>query len=166
MLKPIIAALFLFALFACNGADETPKLDGKVVSIADGDTFTLLTPENKQVKIRLHGIDCPERSQDYGTVARQKLSDLIFGQPVRIEEKDTDRYGRTIAIVYNVKGVNINEQLLKEGLAWHYTAYDKNPAWTALEQQARRQKAGLWAQPAPIAPWEFRKIKRAPAKAA
>src|SRR5687768_7563427 len=91
--------LFCFAVSCTNSTPpDVEGIHGRVVSIADGDTFTLLTNENKQVKVRLHGIDCPERAQDFGQVARQKLSDLIFNQQVRVVEKDIDRYQRTVGM--------------------------------------------------------------------
>lgn len=150
---------------ACKQPDAA-KGDGKVVSIADGDTFTLLDAANQQVKVRLHGIDCPERAQDFGQVARQKLSDLVFNQPVKLDIKDTDRYGRAVAVVYTLQGLCVNEELLKSGLAWHYKQYDKNEAWADLEQKARMLKTGLWSQPNPVAPWNWRKEKRQPTKKA
>ncbi|HVG41398.1 MAG TPA: thermonuclease family protein, partial [Chitinophagaceae bacterium] len=140
-MKTVFIFLFLLSVLSCSNSDK--KLQNKVVGITDGDTFTLLTDENKQIKIRLHGIDCPEKAQDFGTVARQKLSDLIFNEPLRIEKKDVDRYGRTVALVYK-NGVCINEEMLKAGLAWHYKEYDKNPAWDVLEETARKNKRGLW----------------------
>ena len=155
---------FLFGfLFSCTNdshTDTSEGLRGKVVSIADGDTFTLLTSDKQQVKVRLHGIDCPERAQDFGQVARQKLSDLVFNQPVRIVEKDIDRYKRTVAVVYTADNRCVNEELLSAGLAWHYTQYDNNPQWATLEKEARRKRVGLWSQPNPIRPSEYRNSKR------
>ncbi|HYH14178.1 MAG TPA: thermonuclease family protein, partial [Flavisolibacter sp.] len=94
------AFLLCFAISCTNTTSTNTEegIQGRVVSIADGDTFTLLTNEKKQVKVRLHGIDCPERAQDFGQVARQKLSDMIFNQQVRVVEKDVDRYQRTVGI--------------------------------------------------------------------
>lgn len=152
--------LWILVLFvACNTADA-PDQNGKVVAIADGDTFTMLTTANQQVKVRLYGIDAPERGQDFGTAARQKLSDLIFGHIVRIDKKDVDRYDRTIAIVYNNRGQNVNEEMLRSGLAWHYKQYDQNPAWADLVLLARRQNLGVWAQPDPTPPWQWRREKQ------
>jgi endonuclease YncB( thermonuclease family) len=131
------------------------------VRIADGDTFTLLTGDSQQVKVRLHGIDAPERGQDFGQVARQKLSDLVFGNTVFITEKDKDRYGRTVAIVYNSQRKCINEEMLRSGLAWHYKEYDDNRDWASLENSARRSKTGLWAHPEPTPPWQWRKKGKA-----
>jgi micrococcal nuclease len=164
-LKRMRFVWILLLLMACNTRDSRDGR-GTVVKIADGDTFTMLTSGNQQVKVRLYGIDCPERAQDFGTVARRKLSELIFGQMVRTEKKDVDRYGRTIAIVYNSKGINVNEELLREGLAWHYKEYDQNTAWDALMLEAKRKKQGLWAHPNPTPPWQWRKKKRQPAREA
>jgi endonuclease YncB( thermonuclease family) len=152
----------LLVLISCNLSNTTNE-NGSVVAISDGDTFTLLGPGNRQVKVRLYGIDCPEKAQPFGTAARQKLSDLVFSQPVRLDTRDVDRYGRTIAVVYNQKGLNVNEEMLRTGFAWHYKQYDKNPEWDKLERQAQRKRLGLWSQPNPTPPWRWRKEKRAPA---
>lgn len=152
---------FFIFLFAILPILVIAQLKGKVVRIADGDTFTLLTEENRQVKVRLYGIDCPEKAQDFGQVAKQFLSNQIFGKQVEVHEKNIDRYGRTIGIVFTDNPINVNEALIKVGLAWYYSDYDKNhPAWDSLEKQAREKKIGLWSQPNPIAPWNFRRQKR------
>lgn len=111
---------------------------------------------NEQIKIRLHGIDCPEKSQDFGNVAKEFLSTLVFGKTVSVKKLDTDRYGRTIGMVL-IDSVNVNEELLKAGLAWHYKYYDKSLLWAKLEETARKEKKGLWSMPNPIPPWDFRK---------
>ena len=157
-MKATLIFLFLFSVFACSNAPNTTFY--KVVSISDGDTFTLLDADNKQIKIRLYGIDCPEKSQDFGAVAKQKLSDLVFNQRVQVTKKDIDRYGRTVALVYIVNGICVNEEMLKAGLAWHYKEYDQNPYWDVLENSARQKGLGLWKQPNPTPPWAWRKQKR------
>ena len=133
------------------------QLKGKVVRIADGDTFTILVQE-KQYRIRLHGIDSPEKGQDFSVAAKQYLSDLIMHRMVEVKQKNKDRYGRIIGIA-TIDGVNINESLLRQGYAWHFTRYDRNPEWALLEQTARAERKGLWAQGNPLAPWEFRKSR-------
>lgn len=161
---------FAFLLCFALSCTDTPATDaeeglrGRVVRITDGDTFTLLTDEKKQVKVRLHGIDCPERSQAFGQVARQKLSDLVFNQQVRVVEKDVDRYQRTVGIVYTRDNRCVNEELLRAGLAWHYKEYDKNSEWAALEEAAREKGIGIWSQPNPVRPSEYRREKRKPKK--
>lgn len=135
------------------------QLIGEVVSIADGDTFTLLTADKRQVKIRLHGIDAPESKQAFGQVSKQFLAGLVFKKKVYIKDNGQDRYGRTIGIVYLTSAMeapSVNEELLKSGLAWHYKKYDQNAEWAKLEQVARDGKKGLWKDASPMAPWDFR----------
>jgi len=91
-------------------------------------------------------------------VAKMFLSDLIFGKSVQVIQTDVDRYGRTIGIV-SIDSTNVNEALLSAGLAWHYTYFDKNESWAALELKARGDKKGLWVHDNPIAPWEFRRTR-------
>lgn len=144
--------LFMFTSFQSD-------LEGRVVAIADGDTFTLLKEGNMQVKIRLHGIDAPEKAQDFGKRAKQELSGLIFGKHVRVVDMGRDRYGRTIGMVF-VDELNINEEMLKRGMAWHYLKYDKAERWDELERAARAARVGLWSQPGAMAPWEWRSMRR------
>jgi micrococcal nuclease len=150
---------FVFLVFAFIPLHAYSQLEGKAIGISDGDTFTLLV-DKETIKIRLHGIDCPEKSQDFGSAAKTFLSDLIFGKMVSVKTMNKDRYGRTIAIV-TIDGRNVNEELLKAGLAWHFKRYDKNAVWAQLEEKAREEKKGLWVMPNPIPPWECRKVKKA-----
>lgn len=115
--------------------------------------------DSQRVKIRLHGIDCPERGQDFSKVAKDYLSSMIAGKIVEVKKTDIDRYGRTVGIV-TVEGQIVNEEVLKAGLAWHYKKYDTNPAWAALEEEARINKKGLWQNDNAMPPWEYRKSKK------
>jgi endonuclease YncB( thermonuclease family) len=135
---------------------------GRVVAIADGDTLTLLLPEKQQVKVRLAEIDTPERNQPYGTRARQALSDLAFGREARVIVVDYDRWGRAVARVY-VGSTDVNAKLVCQGAAWVYRDYARDPAWFALEDEARAAKHGLWALPEAqrTPPWEWRQASRA-----
>ncbi len=135
------------------------QLHGKVISVADGDSFTLLTEQSTKVRVRLHGIDCPERKQPYGMVARQFTSNLVSGKKVTVHLKGRDRYKRIIGTVY-VDGRCLNEELLKAGLAWHYFRHDKNPVWRRMEEQSRSARRGLWRDRSPVPPWDFRKMTK------
>lgn len=141
--------------------------NAKVVNISDGDTVTVVTDANKQVKIRLYGIDTPEKGQAFGQKAKEFTSKSVSGKNVTIEEINKDRYGRTVGII-SANGSILNEELIKNGLAWHYGRYCNRPEcnrWKQYELQAQKSKIGLWAESSPTPPWDFRKNKRENKKA-
>ncbi|NTU58910.1 MAG: nuclease [Chlorobiaceae bacterium] len=115
--------------------------------------------EGHTEKIRLYGIDCPEKNQPFGQRAKQLASNLVFGKDVNLDRVGIDRYGRTIGRVY-IEGKSLNEELIRAGLAWHYKQYSSDSNLAVLEREARLQKKGLWVDPQPLPPWEFRKAKR------
>lgn len=130
---------------------------GKVVGISDGDTIKVLHG-HQQVKIRLHGIDTPEKKQAFGNKAQQFTANMVAGKIVDIDETDTDKYGRTVAIV-TVNGKNLNESLVTAGFAWVYRKYCKQSFcddWLRFEANARKNKIGLWNDSHAMAPWEWR----------
>lgn len=129
---------------------------GKVIKITDGDTIIVITENQQQIKIRLDGIDCPESKQDFGTSAKQAVSELCFGKQVKVVYSSKDRYGRILGTVY-IGNKNVNKELLRMGLAWHYIQFNNDKELAKLEQEARNKKIGLWSHPNPIPPWEFRK---------
>ena len=132
---------------------------GPVVSVLDGDTIDVLHDRQPE-RIRLSGIDCPEKSQAFGKKAKQFTSTLIFGKDVTIQVLSKDRHGRTVADVVLPEGTNVSRALLRAGLAWWYRQYSKDVSLGALEQDARQAKRGLWADPNPIPPWEIRHPKQ------
>lgn len=127
-----------------------------VVSVADGDTLVVADGE-RRVTLRLAEIDAPERTQPYSQVARRNLVDLCASaKSVRFEPVTTDRYGRTVAHVW-CDEAHINWRQVEDGLAWCFTKYLKAPeVCRPLEQGAREQRRGLWRDPTPVAPWDFR----------
>lgn len=144
---------------------------GLIVSVSDGDTATLLTHDKQQLKIRLVGIDAPEKKQAYGTKAREQLASRIFKQEVEVELRSKDRYGRYLGVIYK-GGTDINQSMIQDGYAWFYKHYAKEqPKAEALryanaEASAKQLHKGLWADPNPIAPWDFRKEAKEQARAA
>lgn len=128
----------------------------KVVGVTDGDTIVVLTEDKAQVKVRLEGIDCPEKGQPFGDRAKQATAGLCFNKTVRVEKTGLDRYGRTLAFVY-VGDTCLNEELLKQGMAWHFKRYNSDSTLANLENQARKMKVGLWSDARAIPPWEWRK---------
>jgi endonuclease YncB( thermonuclease family) len=152
--------LLLAALLLTTSPALAADLLGQVVGIQDGDTLTLLTPERRQVRVRLYGIDAPEGRQPYGTLAQQQqqLSALAFRQQVRVTVEDTDQYGRTVGRVW-AGAVDVNAELVRRGAAWVYRQYNRDPALPPLEAEARQVKRGLWALPASeqVPPWIWRR---------
>jgi endonuclease YncB( thermonuclease family) len=138
-------------------------LTGKVVAIADGDTLTILDESKTQHKIRLAGIDAPEKAQAFGNKARAALGEKVFQQSVRIDVIDVDRYRREVGRIYLGERF-INLEMVADGLAWRYVTYDKPGEFTTAEADAREHRRGLWADPHPMAPWEWRKAKRQASK--
>jgi endonuclease YncB( thermonuclease family) len=164
MKKFALAAAMLLAVFVCDALAAT--LAGRVVGVSDGDTVTVLTAENRQFKIRLSGIDAPEKKQPFGAHAKETLARQLFGQPVVVEWSKTDRYGRIVGKI-EVDGVDVNLEQIREGSAWVYTQYlrelsaEDRKLYLEGERQAKSQRAGLWHDGHPEPPWEWRKEKRA-----
>lgn len=137
---------------------------GRVVGVTDGDTLTILDTSDQQFKIRLSGIDAPEKGQPFGSQAKESLSAMVFNKQVVIESDKKDRYRRRVGKVQH-EGTDVNLEQVKRGMAWHYTAYamEQAPAdreaYASAEVEARAQRRGLWRESTQSAPWEFRRIK-------
>lgn len=148
----IAAALALTWLLAAQAHAES--FAGKVVAVHDGDTISVMR-SGRAERVRLDGIDSPERGQDYSKHARLFLSEMVFGRIVSVEVRDTDRYGRAVGRVV-LDGRDVGLELVRAGLAWHFTRYSADPSLARAEREARAARRGLWAQPSPVPPWEFR----------
>ncbi|EJO0493856.1 thermonuclease family protein [Salmonella enterica] len=147
---------------------QSPELVGKVVRVLDGDTFELLV-DQQPVRIRVTGIDAPEKDQPFGQRSRQSLAGMVDGNPVAVRVKGKDRYGRTLGAVYAkicapsapCLAVYVNAEQVKTGMAWAYRFHGQavDPAMLKLETQARSERVGLWSTPAAIEPWKWRHQK-------
>lgn len=141
--------------------------EAKVVGITDGDTITVLDANKVQHKIRVAGIDAPEKKQDFGNTSKEHLSDLVFGKTVSIPEAKTDKYGRTVSrVMFN--GVDAGLEQIKAGMAWHYKKYEieQSPAdrtrYSAAEVQAKALRLGLWSMANPQRPEDVRHASQEP----
>jgi len=139
---------------------------GRVVAVADGDTLTILDPVKKvQHRIRLAGIDAPEKRQPFGHRSKENLSKWVFGRDALIEGNKIDRYGRLVGKVI-VDGHDAGLEQVRAGLAWWYRAYAKEQTpkdqenYEHAEKLAREEKLGLWRDKDPVPPWEWRRRKR------
>lgn len=154
--------LFLLLSFTLHTSifaqKQTGKLTGKVIYIVDGDTFDLLTADTVKIRIRLNGIDCPERKQDYYQVCKDALSRYIFGKNITLITHGRDQWKRVIADVY-VNKEYINLKMIENGFAWHYIKYSKDKSLAKAEEKAKKNKLGIWKMNNPRAPWNYRKPK-------
>lgn len=151
-------------LVALTVSAET--INGRVVGVADGDTVTVLDASNMQWKIRLMGIDAPEKKMPFGQKSKEHLSDLVFNKLVSVEYSKQDKYGRTVGKII-ADGVDANLEQVKAGMAWHYKQYQKEQSpeervsYSDAEEQARSRRKGLWIDAEPIPPWDWRKAQKA-----
>ncbi len=157
-------AAVLSSLIILLGLSVFPQrnlITGRVIAIADGDTITLLDSQKKQIKIRLAGIDAPEKGQPFGNKAKKNLSRLLFGKNVVVQSGKTDRYDRIVGkVIFDDRDINLEQ--IKNGFAWHYKDYEREQSsedrslYAGFESLARQFKLGLWADAMPTPPWEFR----------
>ena len=154
-------ALVLLFLIAAAVGVSCAEIVGRVVGVSDGDTITVLDDLDKgQFRVRLSGIDAPEKGQAFGQKAKQYLSGLIFGKSVSVRFTSIDRYGRIVGRIY-LDRADIGLAMLSAGFAWHYVHFDKSPEYAAAEKQARAGRLGLWSDTAPpVPPWEFRASRK------
>lgn len=169
----VLAVMVFFPL-----ATWAETLSGRVVGVHDGDTITVLdaNPNHKQYKVRLAGIDAPESKQAFGTRSKESLSQMVFGKDVNIDWDKRDRYGRIVGKVWTTpestcrtaacpKTLDANLAQLTVGMAWHYKQYEKEQSaedrerYAFAEVEAKARKAGLWSDPRPTPPWEWRRQK-------
>jgi len=161
-IKTILLAVSLIVTAVLG---QAAIIEGRVVGVADGDTLTVLDSANTQHKIRLAGIDAPEKKQAFGARSKQSLSDLVFDRQVVVQSDKRDRYGREVGTVL-VDGKDANLEQVTRGFAWHYKAYEREQStndrklYDFAEQQARAGRRGLWADVDPVPPWDFRHSKR------
>ncbi len=158
-------AIFVLALVLTNSLASAQTIQGKVVGVADGDTITVLDQSKTQHKIRLAGIDAPERGMPFGQKSKDNLSDMIGGKQVTVETTKLDRYKRSVGKVL-VDGQDANLAQVEAGFAWHYKAYEREQSvvdrqtYDKAEETARAAKRGLWLDREPVPPWEWRRTSK------
>ncbi len=156
----VITLGFLVFLSLAASADT---LTGKVVKVADGDSITVLDNTDTQHRIRLQGIDAPERGQPYGNASREHLANLVAGKTVTVKWAKRDRYGRIVGFVI-VDGQDVNLAQVKAGMAWFYRYYQKELSRENrklyAQAEARANEKGLWQDKNPMPPWEHRRLYR------
>lgn len=150
------AMVLIFVTFTASA-----DISGRIVRVLDGDTVEVLETDNRLTRVRLAGIDAPEKSQPFGQRSRQELSSLVAQRTVTVTGEDTDRYGRLLGTVW-LGETDVNAGQIRKGLAWAYRYHGK-PAradYALLEAEARQHAIGLWSVPGQTEPWRWRNIKK------
>jgi endonuclease YncB( thermonuclease family) len=161
--KQFIAVALLVALLCLSAAAQPQTITGKVVGVSDGDTITVLDEQERQHKVRLEGINAPESAQDFGSLAKESLSDLAFGKRVTVTSSKKDKNGHALGRVI-LNGKDVGQEQINRGLAWFYRQYagelpaNVAAAYELSETRARQKKRGLWSDASPVPPWDFRPI--------
>lgn len=152
-----LRAVFVFCLSVAASAVAYADTEfrGRAVRVLDGDTIEVLSQGNNTVRVRLANIDAPEKAQPYGQRSKENLIQLVAGQSVTVVDLGGDQYGRRIGRVM-VNGQEANVEQVRAGMAWVYARYNHDQQLPGLESEARAQRAGLWADPYPTAPWNYR----------
>jgi micrococcal nuclease len=160
MIRSMTTSRYLPLVILTVTALRAQSFSGRVVSIADGDTISVMR-SGRAERVRLWGIDCPEKRQPFGTRARQFTGELAFGKDVKVIVRDVDRYGRTVGDVILPDGRSLSRELVRAGLAWWYRHYARGDReLEKLETYARRARRGLWADRNAVPPWEWRRSAR------
>lgn len=156
----VVLLLGFLGILSCH---QTEELEGLVTHVSDGDTLIIQTGEKgryKEVKIRIYGIDAPESGQAFGRKSKNWLASRVYGRPVRIREKELDQYGRVVGEVYYGEE-NVGLASVREGMAWYYARYASRDADLGeAQEQARKERKGLWTDKEPVPPWVFRNSGR------
>ena len=157
MRKTLFVILLLVGFLSLSGQDI---LKGKATNVYDGDTFTLMTTDEKEIKIRIVGIDAPEAKQDYGIRSRDYARSILDGKQVTVYLEPGETYGRKLGIVITEDGLHFNYEMVAGGYAWFYDDYSDDKYLEAAFKKAKKEKLGLWATDNPVAPWIWRRNNR------
>ncbi|HEY9278379.1 MAG TPA: thermonuclease family protein [Methylotenera sp.] len=168
IIKLHLTTIFITAFFVILSLSyaDAATITGRVIAVTDGDTIRVLDNTNTQYKIRLAGIDAPEKKQAFGNVSKKSLSDLVYGKQVFVDWQKQDRYGRKVGKVV-INGQDANLEQIKRGMAWFYSKYqnelvmDDRLNYLHAHEFAQAGRVGLWLDKEPMAPWDFRKTKKA-----
>ena len=159
--------LLFISIIACTSkSGKLPLLEkgstvsGKVISIIDGDTYDVLIHDNKTIRVRMEGIDAPEKGMPFYKVSKKYLSNLCFGKQVTMKITGEDQHDRVLAFAYLVDGKELSQEMIKAGLAWHFKKYNSDSELSEFEREAKTLRKGLWIDENPMSPWENRKLHR------
>jgi endonuclease YncB( thermonuclease family) len=154
--------IFISSCTSKSGNNKSLKkgstVSGKVIAIIDGDTYDVLLQCNKTVRVRMEGIDAPEKGMPFYQKSKKYLSDLCFGKQIKIKITGVDNHDRILAYSFLDNGLELSQEMIKAGLAWHFKKYNSDSGLSELEREAKTFRKGLWINENPMSPWENRKL--------
>ncbi len=153
----LFVSFIMFGCYQTKVATPIEEMSGKVIKIVDGDTYDILFDNHATKRIRMAGIDAPERGMPFYKIAKDYLGTLCFGKTVRIEQTNRDKYNRVVAKTFLDNGGELGLLMIENGYAWHYRDYSSDLKLAEAETEARHSRKGIWADENPQAPWERRK---------
>lgn len=155
----MLCSICLFS--QCKDKPDAGSVSGEAVKILDGDTYDLLLDDNTTIRIRMNGIDAPEKWMPFGEKSKKYLGRLCAGQIITVDTMQKETFNRFVSFSYLDNGSELGQEMLKAGLAWHFKKYNSNPNLATLEDSARINKFGLWSeQPYILPPWIVRKLNK------
>ncbi len=159
--------LIFISIIACTSkSGKIPSLEkgstvsGKVISIIDGDTYDVLIQDNKTIRVRMEGIDAPEKGMPFYQKSKKYLSDLCFGKQIKFKVTGVDNHERILAYSFLEDGKELSQEMIKAGYAWHFKKYNSDIVLSNLEIEAKNLKKGLWSEENPMTPWTNRSLHR------
>lgn len=160
MRRTVFSLVFLVFTLSCQSQPAAPGKAAKVVKVIDGDTVELLK-QDSTIKVRLFGIDAPERGQEFYNEAKETLEELVLGKEVIVHVNNVDVYRRQVATLIRLQdNVNVNYKMVEKGMAWHFTRYSSDPQLAKLQVKAREKFLGIWSLYHFLEPWEYRKNRQ------
>jgi len=160
----IVLICFFITFYSCGNRNNTfgkgDYISGTVVSIIDGDTYDLLLKGNRKIRVRMEGIDAPEKGMPFYKVSKNYLAQLCFNKKVSLDITGKDGHDRFLGFTYLEDGSELSHEMIKAGLAWHFKKYNSDTILSNLEIEAKNLKKGLWVNENPMAPWTNRSLHR------
>ncbi len=156
----LVLVLTAITLSCASSEKLSEVVKGKVIHVVDGDTYDLLAPDSSKIRIRMEGIDAPEKGMPYYQVAKEYLKEKCLLKNVKIIINDTDDNGRLIAYTFLNDGSELSHEMIRAGLAWHFKKYNSDSTLAILEEEAKASKLKVWSEPHPMPPWENRRLHR------
>ncbi|HOY30358.1 MAG TPA: thermonuclease family protein [Bacteroidales bacterium] len=152
--------MFVACNYRNNSYEKGDKIKGRIIAVVDGDTYDILLKNKRKIRVRMEGIDAPEKGMSFYRAAKNHLARLCLLKTATVKITGRDKHERFLGFTYLDDGTELSHEMIKSGLAWHFKKYNSDADLSALEKEAKKSAVGLWSEKNPVAPWEIRKLRR------